>query len=68
MMETDECQSSCRKRKTCLSESAPVDPDNDLRDTLFQEESTDSAADESEEVIVILSKHCVDVAAMNFHD
>lgn len=52
-MEADESQCSIRKRKVCLSESAPLDPDIDLRDKMVQEDSSDATADESEEVIFV---------------
>lgn len=50
-MATDEGQTSCRRRAAHLSENNSLDPDYDLRDTLFREKPSDSAEDEEAEEV-----------------
>jgi len=49
-MADDQSQSACRRRTIQPLENTTVDPDCDLRDTLFQGKYSDSADEAAEEV------------------
>ena len=48
-METDETSSVRQRRPAHATETAPLDPDYDLRDTLFQEDGDDDLPAEETE-------------------